>query len=214
MPSGMAPASDIVIHTRLEDGHPVCIRTIRADDAARMRVGIGKMSPQSRYLRFFSGAASPPDWVIDRLTAVDGHDHIAWGALDLAQQDEPAIGAVHAFRETGKPGSAEFSVGVLDDFHGKGLGRLLAATILLHAEREGLAQFMVNILAENHRAREFARSLGARFVRVEDAVMEFRLDVGEGLEKLHAEQDPPGVADVFAAFADHPPGNGSVASRP
>ena len=30
------------------------------------------MSPRSRYLRFFSGGASPPDWVIERLLDADG----------------------------------------------------------------------------------------------------------------------------------------------
>ncbi|MBX7541768.1 GNAT family N-acetyltransferase [Qipengyuania sphaerica] len=210
----MALAPDITIHTRLENGTPVCIRPIREDDGERMRVGIGKMSPRSRYLRFFSGAASPPDWVIERLTEVDGHDHIAWGAIDTSAPDKPAIGAVHAFREADDPDSAEFSVGVLDEFHGQGLGKLLTATILLHARGEGLDAFSVNILGDNASARAFARALGARYERIESGVMEFALDVEEAIAQLRAECDPPGMADVFAAFADQPSGNGSDASKP
>ena len=199
---GVSEQGDIVIHTRLENGHPVCIRAIREDDGERMREGIGRMSPQSRYLRFFSGASAPPEWVIDRLTAVDGHDHIAWGALDSSRDDEPAIGAVHAFREEDDPDSAEFSVGVLDEFHGQGLGKLLTATILLHARSEGLEAFSVNILSDNARARDFARSLGARYETIDGGVMEFDLDIAAAIERLRAECDPPGIADVFTAFED------------
>lgn len=192
--------SDIVIHTHLENGHPVCIRTIRDSDAERLREGIARMSPQSRYLRFFSGASTAPDWVIERLIDVDGHDHIAWGAVDMGLADEPAIGAVHAFRHADDEDSAEFSVGVLDDYHGLGLGKLLTATILLHARTEGLAGFTVNILGQNKSARDFATSLGAEYERLEDGVMQFQMDVAKAIRALRAECDPPGMADVFRAF--------------
>ena len=192
--------SDLVIHTKLENGHPVCIRSIRESDAERMRVGISRMSAQSRYLRFFSGTATPPDWVIERLTEVDGHEHIAWGAVDAADDSEPAIGAVHAFRHHEDEDCAEFSVGVLDDYHGLGLGKMLTATILIDARREGLAHFAVNILAENRSARDFAKSLGATYEGLEDGVMQFQLDVEGAIEALRAECDPPGMVEVFKAF--------------
>ena len=198
----MIATDDITIHTRLENGHPVCIRTIREDDGERMRLGIAQMSAQSRYLRFFSGARTPPDWVIERLTDVDGHDHIAWGAVDASREDTPAIGAVHAFRDPEDEDCAEFSVGVLDEYHGLGLGKLLTATILHHARAEGLAEFAVNILAENRSARDFAKSLGAEYERLEDGVMVFELDIERAIAALREECDPPGMADVFRAFAE------------
>lgn len=192
--------SDLVIHTELENGHPVCIRTIREDDADRMRVGIGRMSPQSRYLRFFSGASTPPSWVIERLTTVDGHDHIAWGAIDSSGDKDAAIGAVHAFRQKDDTDSAEFSVGVLDDYHGLGLGKLLTATILLDAQAEGLNDFSVNILSDNRSARDFTRSLGGNYLGLQDGVMEYELVISEAIARLRAECDPPGMAKVFRAF--------------
>ncbi len=196
----MNNTSGIIIHTHLENGNPVCIRSIRPGDAELLRVGIGKMSPRSRYLRFFSGGQSPPDWVIERLVDVDGHDHIAWGAIDSGGEDHPAIGAVHAFRDKEEGGSAEFSVAVLDAYHGLGLGKLLTGTILLDAARHGLTEFTVNILADNGEAKDFTRSLGGRFERTADGVMEFHLDIAAALDCLRAERDPPGIADVFEAF--------------
>ena len=108
------PCGDASIHTHLEDGRRICIRTVSPADEARLREGIARMSPRSRYLRFFSGGASPPDWVIERLLDADGVLHLAWGALDLGDPAQPAMGVVHAMRPDAGDAVAEFSVGVVD----------------------------------------------------------------------------------------------------
>ena len=109
-----------VIHTQLTDGTPVCIRRVRTDDEQRLKDGIALLTPQSRYFRFFSGMRQPPQRVIDRLIHVDGHDHIAWGALRSDRVDTPALGVVHAFRDSVEPTGAEYSVAVIDDYHSLG----------------------------------------------------------------------------------------------
>jgi len=190
-------AEHLQIHTQLQDGNPVCIRTIREDDRELMRVGIERMSQRSRYLRFFSGARTAPEWVIERLTDVDGHDHLAWGAIDMAKDDKPAIGAVHAFRDEEDDDCAEFSVAVIDDYHGLGLGKLLTATILLDARDEAITEFAVSILADNQSALDFTRSLGGTFTGSAQGVMEFVLDVETAIERLREDCDPPGMAEVF-----------------
>ncbi len=191
----------LVIHTRLQDGNPVCIRTIREDDRERLRDGIARMSQRSRYLRFFSGARTAPEWVIERLVDADGHDHIAWGAIDVGREDEPAIGAVHAFRSEDDEDCAEFSVAIVDEYHGLGLGKLLTATILHDALAEGISEFAVDILVDNESARDFTRSLGGKHVESERGVMHYTLDVRGALDVLRAECEPAGIADIFAAFA-------------
>lgn len=195
------PTRPCVIQTLLEDGTAVCIRTIHADDADLMREGIGRMSDRSRFLRFFTGAKTPPDWVIERLLTADQHNHLAWGAIDMSRDDRPAIGAVHAFRDPDNPGSAEFSVAVLDAWHGLGLGKLLTATILLDAAQEGIGQFAVNVLHENSGAMEFTRSLGGTVKAHDYGVVEFAVDVAQALARLRTEGDPPGIADVFRVMA-------------
>ena len=137
------------IHTRLEDGRTICIRTVTPKDEERLRAGIARMSPRSRYLRFFSGGASPPDWVIERLLDADGVLHLAWGALDLSDPDHPAMGVVHAMRPDEGDAVAEFSVGVVDAYHGLGIGRLLTATLLLDAAGGQLEAFRAHVLSEN-----------------------------------------------------------------
>ena len=198
----MTPAhpSSAMIHTTLEDGTPVCIRTPGPGDLMLMREGLGKMSARSLYLRFFSGARTPPDWVIDRLLDVDGHDHLAWGAIASDRDGKPAIGAVHAFRSQDHPECAEFSVAVLDEFHGLGLGKLLTATILLDAAGEGLTDFTANTLSENASAIDFTKSLGGHLTARDGAVNTYSFDIAEAVERLRLECDPPGIAEVFNAL--------------
>lgn len=190
----------MTIHTRLNDGTPVCIRRVRRADEARLRDGIARLSPQSRYLRFFSGMREAPPQVLRVLASPDGHDHLAWGALRSDLADTPALGVVHAFRDKQAPGTAEFSVAVIDEYHGRGLARLLTAVLLLDCEAEGLRQFSVHILPENRPALALARSLGAEGTGYEGGASLLQIDIAEALAALRAEPDVPGLAEVFAQF--------------
>ena len=191
----------MIIHTQLNDGTPVCIRQVGKEDEQRLKDGIAKLSAQSRYLRFFSGMREAPPQVIKALITVDGHDHIAWGALRSDLPETPALGVVHAFRDKDDPDTAEFSVAVIDEYHGRGLARLLSAVLLLDCQREGLEQLAVNILPENRPALTLARSLGAHHTALEAGVSEFEIDIAAALASLRTEADVPGLAAIFDQFA-------------
>ena len=137
----------MIVHTQLNDGTPICIREVRGDDEARLRKGISELSQRSRYLRFFSGMREPPQNVVNALLDVDGHEHMAWGALAEELPGDPALGIVHAFRDKDDRSVAEFSIGVIDAYHGKGLARILTAMLLLDCEREGLDALGVHVLS-------------------------------------------------------------------
>jgi RimJ/RimL family protein N-acetyltransferase len=199
----------MMIETELNDGTPVCIRRVRRADEARIREGIAQLSPQSRYLGFFSGMREAPPQVLRVLASPDGHDHLAWGALRSDLPDTPALGVVHAFREKDAPGSAEFSVAVIDEYHGRGLARLLTAVLLLDCAREGLTRFTVHILPENRPALALARSLGAEGTGYEGGASVLDIDIAEALAALRADRDVQGLAAVFAQF-----GNEALGTRP
>lgn len=192
----------MTIQTQLNDGTPVCIRRVRPEDEPRLKEGIARLSPQSRYLRFFSGMREAPPQVLRALASADGHDHIAWGALRSDLADTPALGVVHAFRDADEPEAAEYSVAVIDEYHGRGLARLLTAVLLLDCAREGLERFTVHILPENRPALALARSLGAEGVGHEGGVSVLEIDIAEALAALRAEPDVPGLASVFEQFGE------------
>jgi ribosomal protein S18 acetylase RimI-like enzyme len=199
----------MTINTTLNDGTPVCIRRVNRADEARLKQGIAQLSPQSRYLRFFSGMREAPPQVLRVLASPDGHDHLAWGALRSDLPETPALGVVHAFRDSDDPDVAEFSVAVVDEYHGRGLARLLTAVLLLDCAREGYEHFAVHVLPENRPALALARSLGAKGVGFEGGVSELSIDIEDALVALRAESDVPGLAAVFDQFGDEPLGEGA-----
>lgn len=198
----MTAIDDIIVHTRIENGRRICIRAVRPDDEPRMRSGIEQLSKQSRYLRFFSGAPRLPDRVVAGLVAVDGHRHLAWGAILSDDPEQLAIGAVHAVREDTDSPTAEFAVGILDAFHGQGLARMLSAVLLIHCRAEHIAAMELQILAENTAAANLVRSLGANRTGTSQGVSDYRLDTAAALHSLEAGQEPAGLRDVFAAFRE------------
>lgn len=187
----------IEVHSALNDGTAVVLRTIRPDDAPLIRDGIAKLSAESRYLRFFSAAPVLPDAVVHRLAEVDGHDHLAWGAICSDCPDRPPIGAVHAVRYRHDGPAGEFSVAVLDDFQGLGLARMMTAALLFQCRAEGLATLDVHMLCENDAARNLVKSMGAQWTSESAGVAEYRLDVAGAIAALRAETNAIGVQDVF-----------------
>lgn len=192
--------ADIAVHSRLNDGTAVSLRTIRPDDEDRIREGIAKLSAESRYLRFFSPAPVLPEAVVHRLANVDGHDHIAWGALCSDCPGWPAIGAVHAVRHRHDGPVGEFSVAVLDEFQGRGLARMMTAALLVHCRTEGLAVLDVHILSGNVAAKNLVKSMGAEWTGESAGVAEYRLNVVAAIEALRADIEAPGVQDVLQAL--------------
>lgn len=191
-----------VIETRLEDGRAISIRAVRPDDEERLRDGVAQLSARSRYLRFFTPAPTMPDHVIEKLVDVDGHRHLAWGAVLADDPELQAIGVVHAVRSDEQSRRAEFAIAVLDDFHGQGLARMLSAVLLIHCRREGIATLDAQVLLENRPAIRLLRSLGAERCRSEDSVGEYALNIAAALETLRQTDQPAGLKQIFAAFSD------------
>ena len=192
-----------IIHSQLEDGTRVCIRSIMPADEPLMREGIEQLSMESRYLRFFSGQPMPPDRVIRRLVDADGSRHIAWGAILTDNDLHPAIGAVHAVRPGEDIHSAEFSIAIIDSHQGLGLARMLIAVLLVNCHLAAIASLDVQILSENQAARRLVMSLGAERHTSQYSVTEYTIDVPAALETLRNGQDTRGLRDIFAALAPY-----------
>lgn len=187
------------IETELSDGRPVCLRTIRPSDEERIREGISEMSDRSRYLRFFSAFREAPESIVKRLSAVDGHDHIGWGAILLDGQDYPPIAAAHAIRSGDDPSTGELAIAVLDDYQGLGLARTLIAALLVDCASENLVRLEMQVLGENRAATGLLAELGAERAPALDSVAHYTLDVRETLQRMRDREQPTGVVDVLAS---------------
>jgi GNAT superfamily N-acetyltransferase len=183
----------------LDSGEPVLLRPISRRDAARMRDGIAALSDHSRYLRFFNGSQTMPDHVIERLCDADGWKHVAWGAIDLSSPEQPAIGAVHAIRR-GASCDAELALAVLDDWHGKGLARLLLTGVIADARAAGITHLTAETFAENRATRQLFRSLGGLSVHREGPVVSYRFDIATAAQKVELLTQNPAGEDLRAGL--------------
>ena len=188
------------IETRLTDGRRVNLRPIRPSDQTRIRDGIIEMSDHARYLRFFSTFREPPEGIVRRLGAVDGHMHIGWGALLMEEGEHPAMGAAHAIRSDADSPNAELAVAVLDEYQGLGLARMLIAAVLAHSAQAGIRTFDIHILPENNPATSLMVSLGAQRTHAIDSVYHYNLNVQDALLALSLASQTAGVAEVLSAF--------------
>jgi GNAT superfamily N-acetyltransferase len=188
----------LIIETQLKDGTPVCLRTIRPSDEERLRIGIQALSPESRYSRFFSAFRDPPPVMVKRLVAVDGHDHIGWGAIRTDCDPAAAIGAAHAVRLKDDETRAELAVGLLDDYHGQGLARAIIAAVIIDCANEGITTLETHVLPGNRPAAQLVNALGGTRVGVVESIDHYDIDVAAGIALLAQTARGP-VRDVLDA---------------
>lgn len=203
----------------LRDGTSVRLRPIRPDDKERLAAGLRQLSPQSRYLRFFTDKDRLTDSELRYLTEVDGEDHFALGASALGEdgREGEGLGIGRFVRLSDEPGVAEPALAVVDALQGQGLGRTLLLRLIAAAAERGIDTFRCDFLAVNRGMEQLLRDVSSevRF-RSDGPVVtaEFRLpcvapdeppesatDVGPMFEwlKLAAEQ----VMELRRMFQGH-----------
>ena len=80
----------------LNDGRSVRIRPLREADRATYEAAVYSLSPRSRYLRFFTPIEKLSKRMLDLMTQVDGHRHVAW--LALTPDEATGVGVVRYVR--------------------------------------------------------------------------------------------------------------------
>lgn len=142
----------------LKDGSSAVFRLVRPDDKAALLEGLKRMSPESRYLRFFSARDNLTPSELAYLTEIDQERHFA---LAVGTEGESPVGyGVGRFVcDRDDPTRAEVAVAVVDDAQGKGLGRMLFERLVVAARERGVREFHLEILAENDAMLGLLRSL-------------------------------------------------------
>jgi GNAT superfamily N-acetyltransferase len=134
-----------------DGGAPVTIRPIQPEDRDELREGFRRLSPLSRYQRFFSEMSDLSDEQLDYLTQVDGHNHVALVALcptaDLRL--ERGVGVARFVRLADEPDVAEVAITVADDAQHKGIGSALLAALIAAARARGIHRFRMQVLSTN-----------------------------------------------------------------
>ena len=191
----------------LRDGSSVRLRLVTPDDKPLLLAGFRRMSPESRYARFLAPKDTLTQVELRYLTEVDQEHHVALGALagdgggDGARAeggggDEPiGVGVARFIRLPDPPATAEAAIAVVDEMHGRGLGKLLFMRLCAAAAERGIARFRCEVLGSNTGMRAL----------IEDVSPEHRIEVGGGI--LSIDMALPDVHPAEPAAGPAPQGS-------
>lgn len=167
------PAHLIRTH-RLFDGRTVTIRPVRPDDAGRMYRFLGKLSGESRYLRFQKWIGTPSGRLAEFLTDVDYDRHLAFVCTAPAGDGVEIVGdARYVVNADGA--SCEFGVMIADAWHNTGIAGLLMETLIRTARSRGLKTMEGLVLATNNAMLRFSRGLGFELAAVPEDLTTMRI---------------------------------------
>ncbi len=138
----------------LRDGSVASIRPTTVEDAPALADFFARLSPVSRYQRFFS-AAEPPGDLVARLS--DSSDPAK--TLTLVAERASGIIATASYIALNRE-SAEAAFAVADTFQGRGLATALLGRLAAAAAMRGFRRFQATTLAENARMLEVFRDSG------------------------------------------------------
>jgi GNAT superfamily N-acetyltransferase len=158
----------------LRDGTPLAIRPVEPGDREAIAAGFERLSPESRYRRFFGPMPRLGERDLDYLTRVDHHDHEALVGFEPGGE---AIGVARYVR-TGAD-VAEPAMAVVDDWHGRWVGTALLEALVERGREEGIARFEAPVLATNREAIALLERLGATSVRRTGPEVLLEIDLAE-----------------------------------
>ena len=174
----------------LPRGGRVRIRPVRSTDGDLLQDAYGRMSEQSRYLRFFSARSKLSPRLIETLTDIDHRTHFAWLILDpdidspLTEEDAGIVVGSARLILDDDPGSAEAALAVVDGYQGRGIGRFMIELLAITAADVDAHTLRFEILRQNGGMIGLIRKMGATGHPVpgDASVVEYRLAIPEAAE--------------------------------
>lgn len=169
----------LAVDTDLPDGARLSLRPIRPDDGPLLAEGFARLSPESRFLRFFSPVDHLTANQLRYFTQIDYVDHFAWVAtVDTPDRAELGVAVARYIRSHDDPTVAEAAVAVADDHHRRGIGSIMLEALAAVALTHGIDAFHLLVHAENHAMIAAMEEMGARKAPNDDpTVIRFVLDL-------------------------------------
>jgi acyl-CoA synthetase (NDP forming)/GNAT superfamily N-acetyltransferase len=138
----------------LLDGSPARLRPITPDDAQLMIEFYERVSPESKYMRFFAPYPELSDRDVQRFTHVDYIDRVAF--VVTVGPKMIAVGRYDRLDST----EAEVAFLVEDAHQGRGLAQLLLEHLAEAGRERGITMFLAEVLPDNARMIQTFRDAG------------------------------------------------------
>jgi acyl-CoA synthetase (NDP forming)/GNAT superfamily N-acetyltransferase len=150
----------------LTDGGTAHLRPIRPSDAARLVAFYERVSPESKYLRFFAPYPKLSQRDVRRFTEVDYVDRVA--LIVTLGEEMIAVGRYDRTQD----GEAEVAFLIEDAHQGRGIGQLLLEHLAEAARERGITRFVAEVLPQNRRMAQVFADAGYRMSKgMEDGVL-------------------------------------------
>ena len=161
----------------LRDGTTLRLRGTTPDDAVAVTAFFAGLSQGSRYLRFH-GTVTIDRHAIEPFLHTDWHER---GSLlgELTSPDGSVrVVALASYMRLREATTAEVAFAVGDGLQGRGIGTRLLERLAAHAAREGIHEFLAEVLPENVAMLGVLRDAGFELRRtLEGGVIEVRLRI-------------------------------------
>ncbi len=141
----------------LRGGTKALIRPIQPEDRERLNEGFESASDESIFLRFLTPQPRLSSGQLDYLTEVDHVGHEALIAVD--PETGQSFGTARYIRTDVEPPTAEFAVGVGDQWMRTGLGTALLGELVRRAREAGVVRFTGLIHSENTAIRRLVEKV-------------------------------------------------------
>jgi GNAT superfamily N-acetyltransferase len=164
----MTDGIGLPLGVELDDGTPLRLRLGTTDDRDALAAGFGRLSPESRIARFFTGMPRLSSLFLDRLLDLDESRHVAIVAEDMSRMSDVddqtkglGIGVARYITSNTDATQAEMAIAVIDEYHGRGIGHLLLDALVDHAVRNGVTTGTATVLSDNSKMLRLLTSMGA-----------------------------------------------------
>ena len=175
----------------LKDGTRVLFRPIAPEDKEALRAGFARLSPESRYRRFFRHLDHLSDEQLRYLTEVDSVNHFAWLAFAVDLPGSPGLGVGRWIRIPDDPEVAEAAITVIDEYHHMGVGSRLLHLSARSAVEKDIKAIRVWVQGENHPMLHLLEELGIHAKKWESGVAEIDIPLPANVDEV--DSSPTGV---------------------
>ena len=161
----------------LKDGTVIYVRLQNPDDAVHLKKAFDKLSNTSKRLRYFSVANALPDKDWEHYLNTDDASRAAVVAYKKDNDEIYGIGVARYFRTEDKPEVAEAGITVIDEYHHKGIGKILLSHLAAHAKENGITTFRAEIHSSNTNMLNMLRNLPHTVAMLEDNVLRLEYEI-------------------------------------
>lgn len=156
-------------------------------------MGLERLSPHSRYMRFFESVNRLSESRLRYLTEVDFQDHVAYMVVLADDPEEPAVAVGRWIRLVDAPEAAEVAVTVGDPLHRRGIGRMLLWLLARDAIGRGVTQFRASAMGGNAPILKLIGGFAEYTSRWDGGVLEVTIPLPETVEAFEQRFPPPAL---------------------